>query len=355
LYGLTIFSGGYGPERFRRVSDIAASAEDAGFDAIWTGELYSRSATIPMAVMSTATSRTRIGCNIAYGVGRTPVIWAAEARDLDELSGGRIILGLGNGTSRMMAEWHGVSGDSPAVRMEELVEVLRKLWRLHEGPVHHEGRFYRLHITPTADVSAPLRERLPIWTAGVNPRMVRAAGKVADGLVGHPMFSAKYVDEIVRPALEAGATAAGRPASAITVMGIKMCAVDEDEDAARRQLAYAIAQYAASHVYDRLFALHGWSKEQQMIRDAARRGDEEALVAAVPDDAIAELGVACVPGRLAAEVARHAKSYDHLNLVAPSWGLAPDEAEDATRTIIDGMRDTLRQAGVPGAITGSEE
>lgn len=344
MYGLTIFAGGYGPERFQRTTAIAKSAESAGFDSVWVSELYNRSATIPMALLADATERVHVGCNIAYGVGRSPLVWAAEARDLDELSAGRIILGLGNGTAKMMADWHGVSGEAPAVRMEEFVEVLRKLWRLHEGPVHHEGRFYRVHLAPTAETPPPYRERLPIWTAGVNARMVRAAGKVADGLVGHPMFTSEYIADVIRPELSAGAEQAGRDSSEIALMGILMCVVDDDEERARRTLAFAISQYAASHVYDRLFALHGWSGAQAAIRVAIKSGDMDTLIEAVPDEAIDAIGVACRPTELAARVAHHAKDYDHLNLVGAPWGVTADESEQGTRAILDGMREQLHAA-----------
>lgn len=71
-----------------------------------------------------------------------PLVLATEARDLDELSNGRLVLGIGNGTKRMMSDWHGVPDTSaPALRMEELVMLLRRIWNLHEGPIHHEGRF----------------------------------------------------------------------------------------------------------------------------------------------------------------------------------------------------------------------
>lgn len=342
MYGVTIFSAGYGPDRFRRAAELAAEADRAGFDAVWTGELYNRSATVPMATLATATENVWIGSNIAYGVGRSPLVWAAEARDLEELSGGRIILGLGNGTPKMMEHWHGVSGESPAVRMEELVEVLRKLWKLHEGPVDHDGRFYTVHVSPTSEVPPPYRDRLPIWIAGVNPRMVQAAGKVADGLVGHPMFTGRYIDELVRPALDKGAARAERSPSEITLKGILMCSVDEDEQAARRRLAYAIGQYAPSRVYDRLFEMHGWAEQQQAIRDAARSGDVDALVAAVPDEAIDEIGVACTPDQISERVARHVTPYGHVNLVVPPWGLSPEAAEDSTRMIVEGMRKELR-------------
>lgn len=338
MYGLTVFSSGSGPERFRRMAELAARAEDAGFDAVWTSELYNRSATVPLAVLAGATSRVRLGTNIAYGAGRTPLVWAAEARDLDELSGGRLILGLGNGTPRMLEDWLGVSGEAPAKRMEELVTVLRKLWRLHEGPVEHEGRFYRVRLRPTSETPPPVQEHLPIWTAGVNPLMLRVAGRVSDGLVGHPMFTPAYLAEVVRPGLAAGAAEAGRDPADVKLMGILMCAVDSDADAARNRLAFGIAQYAASKVYDRLFALHGWTEAQQRIREAARAGDSEAMVAAVPDEAIDAVGVACRPGELKERVAAHARDYDHLDLVSVPWGLKPDEAEAATVSIVEGMR-----------------
>jgi probable F420-dependent oxidoreductase len=336
-YGLTVFSAGRGLDRFRRAGSIARRAEEAGFGAVWTGELYNRSATIPMAMLAAATQRVRIGSDIAYGVGRSPLIWAAEARDLDELSEGRLVLGLGNGTPTMMRNWLSVSGDAPVERTEELVEVLRKLWRLHEGPVHHEGRFYTVHLAPTSPTPAPYQEHLPIWTAGINSRMVQAAGRVADGLVGHPMFTARYVCEVIRPDLAVGARAAEREPDEVSLMGILMCALDDDEDVARRRLAFAVSQYAASRVYDRLFALHGWSQAQEQIREAARRGDHAALSAAVPAVALDAIGVACSPADLAGRVAQHAADYDHLNLVAPAWGLSPPESEDATVAILDAM------------------
>jgi alkanesulfonate monooxygenase SsuD/methylene tetrahydromethanopterin reductase-like flavin-dependent oxidoreductase (luciferase family) len=340
-YGLTIFSDGTGPQRFRRAGEIAAEAEAAGFGTVWSSELYNRSATIVMASLAGDTHRCGIGSSIAYGVGRSPLVWAAEARDLDELSGGRLVLGLGNGSARMMEDWHGVSGEAPAVRMEELVEVLGKLWRLDLGPVHHDGRFYRLHLAPTSATAPPLREHLPIHVAGINPRMVEVAGRVADGLIGHPMFTRRYLDEVVRPAIAIGAAKTERGPDDVALVGILMCAIDEDVEVARSQIAFSIAQYAASRVYDRLFELHGWSAQQQLIRQAARAGNSEALIAAVPDEAIDMIGVACRPGELEATVARHAVDYDHLDLTGPAWGLDATAQERAQLNILEGMRGAL--------------
>jgi probable F420-dependent oxidoreductase len=346
-YGLTVFTGGRGADRYRRMADLAHRAEAAGFGAVWTGELYNRSATVPMAVLGQATERVVVGSNIAYGVGRSPLIWAVEARDLDELTEGRLVLGLGNGTPAMMENWLGVSGESPAARMEELVTVLRELWRLHEGPVHHEGRFYRLHLAPPADTPPPYREHLPIWTAAVGPRMARAAGRVADGLVAHPMATPEYLDEVVRPELARGAAEAGRSLDGFVVKGYRMCAVDDDVEVARRRIAFAIGQYAASRVYDRLFALHGWEAAQQRIRAAAKEGDPQRMAAEVPDDAVDAIGIACTAGEFPERAAAHAVHLDHLDLCAAPWGLAPDELEASTVAIVDALSHRA-----PAAATG---
>src|ERR1700676_4901749 len=135
--GVTVLRGS-----IEAIAATAAAAEAAGFDAAWTPEFYTRSAVVTLASIAARTSHCRVGTSIAYATGRSPLVLATEARSLDEISAGRLVLGLGTGTRRMMQDWHGVDPDAPAARMEELVPLLRRLWRLHEGPVTHEGRFY---------------------------------------------------------------------------------------------------------------------------------------------------------------------------------------------------------------------
>ncbi|WP_273735367.1 LLM class flavin-dependent oxidoreductase [Mycolicibacterium septicum] len=344
-YGINAFGFGTGRQRFDTVADIARAGERAGCTAVWASELYSRSATIPMAAIAAATDTVQVGSNIAYGVGRTPLMWAAEARDLDDLSGGRLLLGLGNGTATMMERWHGVSGDVPAQRMRELVPLLHKLWNLHAGPVDHDGRFYSVHVAPTADCPPPLRGHLPIAIAGVNPVMIRTAGAVADGLIGHPMFTGEYLEGVARPGLARGAAESGRANAEIAVYGIKICSIDDDEELARRRAAFAIGQYAASRVYDRLFELHGWTEAQQRIRQAARDRDEAALIRAVPDAAIDTITVAGTPAQFAGQLEAQSAGFDHIALTPPPWGLTDEQTLAATRAILVGLgsRTTARE------------
>src|SRR4051812_36920370 len=143
-----------GPED---LAEAARLAEEAGFESVWATEFYDRSATVALAAMAQATNEIELGSAIAYAFGRTPVVLAAEARDLDELSGGRLTLGLGTGTRRMQQDWHGLDGEHPPPRMEELVPPVRRLLRPHEGAIDHDGPLFPPHVRPPAPGGAPPR------------------------------------------------------------------------------------------------------------------------------------------------------------------------------------------------------
>lgn len=165
----------------------------------------------------------------------------------------------------MMSDWHGVSDTAaPALRMEELVGLLRRIWNLHDGPIHHDGRFYTMHLTPTGEVQPPSRA-IPIITAGVRPRMCETAGRVADGLAGHPLFTTTYVQEIVRPpAIAKGAAHADRdPPRDVEVVSMVMCAIHDDAEVARRELAQQIAFYASVKSYETVLDVNGFATEAE--------------------------------------------------------------------------------------------
>jgi probable F420-dependent oxidoreductase len=263
------------------LAEAARRAEEAGFESVWATEFYDRSATVALAAMAQATEQIELGSAIAYAFGRTPVVLAAEARDLDELSGGRLTLGLGTGTRRMQQDWHGLDGEHPASRMEELVPLLRRLWRLHESPIEHEGRFYRLNVKPTAPPRPPVRDDIPIFMAGVNRRMIESAGKVADGLVGHPLFTPEYVRDVARPALD------GTP-----IAGYITTSVSDDRDQARRDAAAIIAFNSTVKTYRVVHRVSGFEPQAEAVRDAWSRGDFEGMAAAVTDEMIDAISLA---------------------------------------------------------------
>lgn len=319
----------------RAMGEIAAAADRAGFDAAWAPELYNRSATVTLGEMAARTTRCTVGSAIAYGVGRSPLTLAAEARDLDEVSDGRLILGIGNGTRRMIADWHGLDPESPAVRMEELVPLLRRLWRMHEQPVHHDGRFYRLHLEPTGDLAPPLRERIPIYTAGANPRMVESAGRVGDGLLGHALFTVPYLEDVVLPAVARGAERAGRAMGDIRVASLVIAVVDDDDpDRARREAAAQIGFYSSAKTYTGLLESGGFGAEAEQIRAAFARRDLSAMIAAVPDRMVDAIALAGGSDDVRSALRRFDGLLDHAILYSPSFSISPERAHANAHALI---------------------
>jgi probable F420-dependent oxidoreductase len=329
--GITVLAGGV-----KETQSIARRAEAAGFDAAWAGEFLHRSAVVSVAAMAAVTSRIGVGSAIAYAVGRSPLVLANDARFLDEMSEGRLTLGLGTGTRRMMEGWHGVKdSDGPATRMEELVPLLRRLWRLHEGPVRHEGRFYSVDITPTADLEPPLRPAIPVYTAGVNARMTEVAGRVSDGLICHPTLTGRYLDEVVRPAIARGAAKTGRSPEDVRLKGVVICSIADDTATARREAAAQIAFYVAPKAYAPVMDASGFAAEAAAVRTAFHAGDHQGMIDAVSDAMLDQMAVAGTADEVRDALPELEKRYDHAALYSPSFTLAPERVAENTEAIIE--------------------
>jgi probable F420-dependent oxidoreductase len=329
--GITVLAGGL-DETVR----ITEAAEAAGFDGAWSGEFLNRSAVVSVAAMAAATSRIGVGTAIAYAVGRSPLVLANDARFLDELSHGRLTLGLGTGTRGMMVGWHGVTDpDGPATRVEELIPLLRRIWHLHEEPVQHTGRFYSCDISPTADIQPPFRPAIPIYTAGVNARMIEVAGRVADGLICHPTITDRYLEEVARPAVAAGARLRGRQASDVAFTGVIITSLHDDPAVARREAAAQIAFYVAPRAYGPVMEASGFGAEAAAIQSAFRAKDHDAMVAAVSDGMLEEMAAYGTVQEVRERITELEKRYDHAALYSPSFLLAPERVSENTLAIIE--------------------
>jgi probable F420-dependent oxidoreductase len=337
----------------RTTVDLAGEADRAGVHTVWTGEFYFRSGSVPLAATAATTRQCRVGSSILYGVGRSPLVLAAEARDLDELSQGRFVLGLGNGTRRMLRDWHGGDPSAPAVRMEELLELLDKLWRIHEGPVEHDGRFYRVNIVPTAAVPTPLRPRIPVFIAAANPRMIEVAGRAADGVIGHGLWTPDYVRDVVRSSIARGADRRDRSPADVEVSALVIASVHDDEEQARREVAALIAFYARVKAYQPMLALAGYAAEGAAVVDAVGRGDLRAAQAAVTDRMIDDIAVAGTFEQVRDRLRRYSGVLDHVILQSPSMVIGPERAAENVRSLIAVAGQNVRVDAAPAAAATS--
>lgn len=253
------------------VADLARLAEDGGYESVWVAET-AYSAFVQAALVADATSTIKVGTNIALAFPRSPTITAMTARDLGELSGDRFILGLGSQVKRVNEERFSVAFEHPAPKMAEYVEAVRAVLRTFGGEkVNHVGRFYNVTMNPFPG-AGPVGD-IPVYVAAVNSKMVEASGRVADGVLGHPLTSPKYISEVVRPALERGAKEAGRDPSEINLTNSVILQLNDDREQARFEAALQIAFYATTRTYTPVLALHGFDDLVPPLREAFGSGD----------------------------------------------------------------------------------
>lgn len=306
---------------------FARAAEEAGLARLWAPELH-RSATVPLAVAAAATERIELATGIALAFTRSPMVLALEALDLDELSGGRLVLGLGAGVRRLNRSWHAGPYDPPVRRMREMVAAVRELTAaLAEGrDARSAGAHYDVEVRGLRRPHAAPRAAVPVWLAAVLPGMTRLAGEVADGFLDHPVSSTAWLCETTLPALRAGAERAGRPAPPVAAALI-CAASDDDPAAARRAAALTVGFYATVRTYEELFSGHGFGGRLPAIRRAFAAGDAGGLADAVGEDMTAVFAAAGTTAEVRARARRLEGVADRLWMTPPHHLQPPGAAE----------------------------
>jgi probable F420-dependent oxidoreductase len=323
--------------------ELAARAEAAGFDSVWAPEFHNHSGPLALAGAALQTDSIELGTSIAWAFGRSPLLTAVTALDLDELSGGRFVLGLGTGTRRMRTDWLGAPGDRPARRLRETVEAIRAVWAAAEtGAVEYEGELVQLRVRPYGRVGQ-VRPAVPVYLAAVNEGMARTAGSVADGVVSHPMATVRYIEDVMRPAIAEGAEAEGRAPADVAIADWLLVAVADDEDRAREDAKRQIAFHATVKTYDRILDLHGFTEVAAQIRDLWRSYDLAGMTALVTDEMLDAMAVAGTPAECRERVAERAPSADRLLLGAPAVATDPGRMREYHEALVDtfGNRDSM--------------
>lgn len=274
----------------------AQAAESAGFAEAWVAELH-RSAFVPAAAIASSTQTIGVGTAIALAFVRSPMTAALTALDLDEVSGGRFILGLGTGVERLNERWHNASFGKPAAHLRETIGIVRELMAgAHIGkPIDVEGEWESIHLRGYERPFPPVRDRIPIYVAAVGDVMTRLAGEIGDGWIGHELGSPRYLSERVLPNIEAGLARGGRSRRDCAVIASACCVIDSDAAQAKRWAAGLVAFYASVKTYQPFFAFHGFEGEAAAVQERFREGDEQGMIDAVPDalvDAVTLAGTA---------------------------------------------------------------
>jgi probable F420-dependent oxidoreductase len=278
-------SGGLG---FRDMQALAHQVEDAGFSGLWITE-GGHSGLNGCIAASLATERLDIGTGIALAFPRSPMITAIDAWELAEATNGRFALGLGTQVKAHIERRYSSTFEHPGPRLREYVLALKAIFRAFRGdePLKFEGDFYNFSLLPRTwspgpiDVADP-----PVYIAAVNPWMCRMTGEVADGVHVHPLHSVRYIEEVVRPNLDAGAASAGRDPSELTIVCPVLTIVGDTPDELetwRQRARFQLAFYGSTRTYAPIFELHGWDGTSARLHDLQKQGDVEAMAATITD------------------------------------------------------------------------
>ncbi|MEN8181779.1 MAG: LLM class flavin-dependent oxidoreductase [Myxococcota bacterium] len=315
--------------------ELARRAEQAGFDLVMSVEFFNQHGYVVLGAIAEATSRVRIGTGIANSFTRSPLLHASAAMDLDELSGGRMVLGLGSGTRRMNEEWYGIPFSRPAARTRELIELLRTAFRAQKGGgFRFEGKFWNLKVPVYARPGAP-REDIPIWVAAVNRHMAGAAGAAADGLVGHPIATRGWHRERTLPWLREAEEKTGRSAGACRLAPYVMTSIHPDRATAIRNAKGQIGFYYTTSIYHSILEFEGMPEVGAACRKALRSFDTRSMAEAVPDALVGEIAIACPPDEARDRLAQWQDLTDDPLLYAPQIGVRPEAVSENLDAILD--------------------
>ncbi len=324
-----------------RVRDL----EELGYDGAVSVET-SHDPFLPLALAAEHSSRVDLVTGVAIALARSPMTTAYTAYDLQVLSGGRMILGLGSQIKPHVEKRFSMPWSAPAPRMREFIAALRAIWTSWETGerLAFRGDHYTLTLmTPFFSPPPSPVGRPRVFLGALGEGMCEVAGEVADGVLLHPFSTDRYVRERALPAVQRGLARAGRSREAFQFCIAPFVATGADEQAVREALGpirQQIAFYGSTPAYRTVLELHGWGETQDELNALSRRGlwtdmaehiTPEMLDVFVVRAPYAEVGEAL--GRRCAGVA------DRTQFLAP-WG----EDRDAWRATLAGIRAAANHA-----------
>jgi F420-dependent oxidoreductase-like protein len=273
--------------------EIVQEAERLGYDSVWTAEAYGSDAATVLGWLAGQTSKIRLGAGIFQMPGRSAAMTAMTAATIDQLSGGRMILGIGSSGPQVAEGWHGQRFARQLQRTRDYVAVVRMA--LARERVQFDGQTLTLPLPDGQGKALKLtiptiQERIPIYLAAIGPKNTALAGEIADGWMP-TLFSPEHVSQL-RPLLEEGAARSGRSLEGFDIAPTTNVFITDDIEAARNSVRPFIALYVGGmgsrkqNFYNALIRRYGFEREAGEIQDLYLEGKREEAMAAIPDTLI---------------------------------------------------------------------
>ena len=319
------------------VGTAARRLEEQGFDGVLSFE-GQHDPFLQLVVAAEHTERVELMTAIAIAFARNPMVCAYAANDLQALSRGRFILGLGTQIRPHIEKRFSQTWSRPNARMREFVHALRAIWQAWAtgARLDFRGEFYtHTLMTPFFNPGANPWGPPKIFLAGFGPAMVRVAGEVADGWFVHPLHSRDYVLRVALPALDAGLARAGRTRDSVQIACQTIAMVggsDEEIARARFKARGQIAFYGSTPAYKVMLDHHGWGHLHVELNRMSKRGQWAEMMALISDEMLDVVGVSGTPAQVARQLRERNDFAARTNLV-----LYNETDPDAVLDIVRGV------------------
>jgi F420-dependent oxidoreductase-like protein len=300
---------GYSGSRIAIDMDLVRLADDLGYYAIWSAEAYGSDAVTPLAWIAGQTKRIKLATGIMQMPARTPAMTAMTAMTLDQLSGGRFILGLGASGPQVVEGWHGVAYGKPLVRTREYIEIVRQIWA-REKPLEFHGTHYDIPYRgkDASGLGKPLKSILhgrpiPIYVAAIGPKSVAQCAEIADGWL--PIFYSPFrAPKVYQASLDEGFKKAGKTAADFDIAVTVTVIVGDDVQACLDRIKPNLALYIGGmgargkNFYNDLACRYGFEAEAKEIQDLYLAGRKDEAAAKVPNALADEVALVGPPERI---------------------------------------------------------
>jgi F420-dependent oxidoreductase-like protein len=292
--------------------DRVRLAEQLGYHSVFTTHVAGHDSLTVLAAYANVSETIRLGTGVLPIYSRTPAATAQQAATIDAISGGRLTLGIGVSHRVTVENWYGGKIDKPVSEMRDYVAVLRAIFAGEDPPESERfpTRFHFLGLQPRAE--------MPIYVAGLSPKMLELAGEVADGVILW-LCNPEYIRDVVVPHVREGRRKAGKNLDGFDIVAAIPTAVTEEVDGARATLRADLAPYFLLPFYRKMIERSGYDADVKLFDEAMERGDASAAAIAISDGFLENLAAIGPPDLAAAAVER----YRDAGATSPCIGAIP--------------------------------
>lgn len=302
--------------------------DSTGFSGAFVLQIYGPPFA-PLVPIALGSDTLKVASGVAIAATRSPFETAYAALEMDRLTDGRFILGLGSSIPMCTEDMFGVPKLKLMSHLRDTVGAVRHIIEgSHKGLTPYHGEYFKADFKEKIPTAPPVREKIPIWIAALRPNMTRLALEIGDGLMGHALWTASWMRDHMAPLITNTLAEFGRKRSDIEINCWPWVAINDDKQQAINDARATVAAYAGIDVYEYIFEAHGFLKEARICQEASKRqSDVKSVMDQVPDEMV-EAFVCCGD---VDEVLKKIEPFwdvaDSLCLMTPYRELSPEQLQ----------------------------